>query len=40
MEFNKDKYMTDDPPKDDSRQTQLREDAQLFLQIEPPLIMR
>jgi hypothetical protein len=26
--------MTDDPPKDDSRQTLLREDARLFLQIQ------
>jgi len=32
--INKDNHMTDDPPKDDSRQTWLKEDARLFLQIQ------
>ena len=32
--IDKDNHMTDDSPKDDSRQTLLREDARLFLQIQ------
>lgn len=31
--IDKDNHLTDDPPKDGSRQTWLREDARLFLQI-------
>ncbi|KAL5838389.1 hypothetical protein ACOSQ3_015558 [Xanthoceras sorbifolium] len=31
--IDKDTHLTDDPPKDESRQTSLREDARLFLQI-------
>ncbi|KAL5741578.1 hypothetical protein ACOSP7_028310 [Xanthoceras sorbifolium] len=31
--IDKDTHLTDDPPKDESRQTWLREDARLFLQI-------